>query len=101
MPVPSVGHVTIWCVTDGPDSISGAAASGPARSAPGAPSRGALALVVVPIIALVVINNLGNAFAPALLPVPGDPTRPSNPLLLIALSPATRNQVAVVNFVNP
>jgi membrane protein DedA with SNARE-associated domain len=58
-------------------------------------------MVVIPIIALVVANNTGNALAPALLPVPGDPTRPSNPLLLIALSPAMRNQVAVVNYVNP
>jgi membrane protein DedA with SNARE-associated domain len=74
---------------------------GPARSAPGAPSRKALAMVVIPIIALVVANNVGNALAPALLPVPGDPTRPSNPLLLIALSPPIRNQVAVVNYVNP
>jgi membrane protein DedA with SNARE-associated domain len=58
-------------------------------------------MVVIPIIALVVANNLGNAFAPALLPVPGDPTRPSSPLLLIALSPAMRGQIAVVNYVNP
>jgi membrane protein DedA with SNARE-associated domain len=73
----------------------------PARAAPGAPSRKALAMVVIPLIALVVANNLGNALAPALLPVPGDPTRPSNPLLLIALSPPIRNQIAVVNYVNP
>jgi membrane protein DedA with SNARE-associated domain len=58
-------------------------------------------MVVIPIIALVVANNVGNALAPALLPVPGDPTKPSNPLLLIALSPPIRNQVAVVNYVNP
>jgi len=57
--------------------------------------------VVIPIIALVVANNIGNALAPALLPVPGDPDKSSNPLLLIALSPALRNQIAVVNYVEP
>jgi membrane protein DedA with SNARE-associated domain len=68
---------------------------------PGAPSRLALALVVVPIIGLVIANNVGNALAPALLPVPDDPSAPSNPLLLIALTPPIRNQVAVVNYVTP
>jgi membrane protein DedA with SNARE-associated domain len=94
-------HATIKVVNDGPDSIAGATVPEPARPALGAPSRKALAMVVIPIIALVVANNLGNAFAPAMLPVPGDPTRPSNPLLLIALSPAIRNQIAVVNYVDP
>jgi membrane protein DedA with SNARE-associated domain len=68
---------------------------------PGAPSRVALAMVVVPIIGLVIANNVGNALAPALLPVPNDPSRSSNPLLLIALTPPIRNQVAVVNYVDP
>jgi membrane protein DedA with SNARE-associated domain len=68
---------------------------------PGAPSRAALATVVLSIIALVVANNIGNALAPALLPVPSDPAKSSNPLLLLALSPAMRNQIAVVNYVDP
>jgi membrane protein DedA with SNARE-associated domain len=56
---------------------------------------------VVSIVGLVIANNLGNAFAAALLPDPADPNRPSNPLLLIALSPAMRNQIAVANYVDP
>ena len=56
---------------------------------------------MVAIAALVVANNVGNALAAALLPDPADPTRSSNPLLLIALSPAIRNQVAVANYVEP
>lgn len=67
----------------------------------GPPSRQALGATVLAIIALVVANNIGNAVAPALLPVPDDPTKSSNPLLLIALSPAIRNQVAVVNYIEP
>jgi len=35
------------------------------------------------------------------VPDPADPARSSNPLLLIALSPPIRNQVAVANYVNP
>jgi membrane protein DedA with SNARE-associated domain len=76
-------------------------AVGPASAATGAPSRSALAAVVVAIAALVVANNVGNALAAALLPDPADPARSSNPLLLIALSPAIRNQVAVANYVEP
>lgn len=71
----------------------------PPSRAVGAPSRVALGAVVVCIAALVVANNVGNALAAALLPDPADPARSSNPLLLIALSPAIRNQVAVANYV--
>lgn len=83
-------------MTEGPPSD----ASTPPR-ARGAPSRVALAAVVIPIAALVVANNIGNALAAALVPDPSDPTRSSNPLLLIALSPPMRNQVAVANYVEP
>ena len=57
--------------------------------------------MVVCIAGLVVANNVGNALAAALVPDPADPSRSSNPLLLIALSPAIRNQVAVANYVEP
>lgn len=67
----------------------------------GAPNRRALALVVGPIVALLVASNLGNALAPGLLPVPGEPDRTSNPLLLLALTPQIRNQIGVVNYIEP
>jgi membrane protein DedA with SNARE-associated domain len=57
------------------------------------PSRSRAALVIVPIIALIVANNLGNAFFPTLVT--------ENPLLLIALSPSNRNFVLVSNSVDP
>lgn len=57
--------------------------------------------MVLAIIGLVIANNIGNAFAAALLPDPADPNRSSNPLLLIFLSPAMRNQIAVANYVEP
>lgn len=83
-----------------PGSVPGDATLGASRPI-GPPSRQALGATVLAIIALVVANNIGNAVAPALLPVPDDPTKSSNPLLLIALSPAIRNQVAVVNYIEP
>lgn len=85
-----------------PDDDPDAPDPAPARDGVrGAPSRTALAAVVVAIAGLVVANNIGNGIAAALLPDPADPTRSSNPLLLIALSPALRNQVAVANYVEP
>jgi len=57
------------------------------------PSRSRAAMVIVPIIALVVANNLGNAFFPTLVT--------EHPLLLIALSPSNRNFVLVSNSVDP
>ncbi len=99
----TTGRATISGVTSdgaGPTDEAGSDDTEPRRP-DGPPSRLALTAVVVPIIALVVANNIGNAFAPALLPDPSDPSRSSNPLLLIALSPAMRNQIAVVNYVAP
>lgn len=58
-------------------------------------------MVVVPIVVLVIASNVGNALAPTLLPDPNDPNHDGNPLLLLALSPLIRNQVAVVNYVDP
>jgi membrane protein DedA with SNARE-associated domain len=57
------------------------------------PTRSRAALVIVPIIALVIGNNLGNAFFPTLVT--------EKPLLLIALSPSNRNFVLVSNSVEP
>lgn len=73
----------------------------PERPKPtGAPSRRALAAVVGPIILLLIASNVGNAIAPGLLPVPGEPERSSNPLLLLALTPQIRNQIGVVNYLD-
>ena len=60
-----------------------------------APTLGAGAprLVITPIIAMVVANNIGNALFPTLLT--------DHPLLLIALSPSNRNFVLVANQVDP
>ena len=83
------------------DATADESAPAPAPGPTGPPSRAALAAVVVGIAALVIANNIGNASAPVLLPVPNDPGRSSNPELLLALSPAIRNQVGVVNYVAP
>lgn len=56
-------------------------------------TRNRAALVIVPIIALIVGNNLGNAFFPSLVT--------GHPLWLIALSPSNRNFVLVANRVDP
>ena len=94
-------RATISDVTsDGPGPTDDAGSDTPPKPV-GPPSRMALTAVVIPIIALVVANNVGNALTPALLPDPSDPSRSANPLLLIALSPAMRNQIAVVNYVAP
>lgn len=113
-PVPPQGRLPLYAcgiaapachnpVVNEDPSASDDPAAAPAVPSPagGAPTRAALAAVVVAIAALVVANNVGNALAAALLPDPAEPDRSSNPLLLIALSPAIRNQVAVANYVEP
>lgn len=65
----------------------------------GAPSRRALAFVVVPLIGLVIASQVGDALGPGLVPDPD--TGGGNPVLLLLLSPRIRWQVAVVNFIDP
>ena len=80
---------------------AGGHAEGDAAAAPGqgAPSRRALAFVVVPLIGLVIASQVGDALGPGLVPDPD--TGGGNPILLLLLSPRLRWQVAVVNYVNP
>lgn len=63
-----------------------------------APSRRTLMLVVVPLIALVVAAQVGDALAPSLLP--DENGEGGNPLLLILLNPRNRWLIGVVNHVN-
>jgi membrane protein DedA with SNARE-associated domain len=53
------------------------------------PGRHTLKLLVVPIVALIVISNIGDALAPKLVE--------SNPLLLIAMNARNRNLILVTN----
>ncbi len=53
------------------------------------PGRHTLKLLVVPIVALIVISNVGDALAPKLVE--------SNPLLLIAMNARNRNLILVTN----
>jgi len=63
-----------------------------------APSRRALTAIVVPLVALVIAAQVGDALAPSLLPDEnGDG---GNPLLLIALNSRNRWLIGVVNHVD-
>lgn len=65
-----------------PDS----SAVAPVRERPG---RRTLALLTIPIVALIIMNNLGNAFAPQLVD--------QHPLLLLALNSQNRNLILATN----
>src|SRR5262245_8662835 len=69
-----------------PDSAAVATDPAPERTRPG---RGTLALLTVPIVALIVPTNIGNALAPELVD--------KHPLLLIALNSQNRNLLLVTN----
>ena len=69
-----------------PDSAVVATESRGQRTPPG---RHTLKLLVVPIVALIVISNVGDALAPKLVE--------SNPLLLIAMNARNRNLILVTN----
>ena len=69
-----------------PDSAAVGTESMGQRTPPG---RHTLKILVVPIVALIVISNIGDALAPKLVE--------SNPLLLIAMNARNRNLILVTN----
>jgi membrane protein DedA with SNARE-associated domain len=72
------------------DSSSPPATPGPARRRP---SRRAVTLVSIPLVILVVANNVGDALAPSLVD--------THPLWLMALNSRTRNLALVTNQIDP
>jgi membrane protein DedA with SNARE-associated domain len=57
------------------------------------PSRRSVTLVAIPIIALIVCSNIGDATAPTLVD--------THPAWLLALNPRNRNLVLVTNYLDP